>query len=193
MRAGNERKTTMKTVYVFLANGFEEIEALTAVDLLRRAGITVHTVGVTGKQVLGGHGIPVTADVDGDGFMLPGDADMVVLPGGGRGTENLMASDLVAEVLAEAQRRNIFITAICAAPTVLNKAGLLNGKTVTAFPSEQPKLTASTVTGSAVEQDGNIITGRSAGTALSFAHALVEALAGKAKADEVLFHLYPGP
>lgn len=181
----------MKKAYVFLADGFEEIEAISPVDIMRRAGVAVVTVGVTGKAVTGGHGIVVMADVDGTAFVLPDNADLVLLPGGGTGTENLAKSDMVAGVLATAAQRAILIAAICAAPTVLHKAGLLQGKRVTAFPAVQGQLTGSHVTGAAVEKDGNIITGRSAGVALPFSHALVEALAGLQKADEVIEKLYP--
>lgn len=183
----------MDTVYVFLAEGFEEVEALTPVDMLRRAEVPVQTVGVTGKTVTGSHGIPVVADVDGEGFALPQDAAMVVLPGGGPGTENLKQSPMVEAALNEANARGLYIAAICAAPTVLHKYGYLKGKTATAFPSVQGQLAGSTVTGKAVEVDGKVITGRSAGVALEFAHALVTAMAGGAKADEVVEKVYPGP
>ena len=180
----------MKKAYVFLADGFEEMEALSPVDVLRRAGVQVTTVGVTAKTVTGSHNVPVMADVDGAGFLLPKDADAVILPGG-PGTENLKNSAMVMDVLAEAARRNILIAAICAAPIVLHKAGLLQGKRVTAFPSVQTQLTGSHVTGAAVEKDGNIVTARAAGVALSFSHALAVELAGQDKADEVLASLYP--
>lgn len=181
----------MKKAYVFLADGFEEIEALSPVDVLRRAGVDVTTVGVTGKTVTGSHHVPVVADVDGGIFVLPDDADAVVLPGGGLGTENLKKSGAVAQALAEASRRGILIAAICAAPTVLDKAGLLAGKRVTAFPSVQDSIKNSNVTGGAVEEDGNIVTARSAGVALQFSHALAVRLAGQQKADEVIASLYP--
>ncbi len=181
----------MQTVYVFLAEGFEEIEAITPVDLLRRAGIEVKTVGVGGQEIPGSHGVRVRADVAGEGFVLPADAVMVVLPGGGLGTQNLAASGMVAAVLAEAAARDIYIAAICAAPTVLHKVGLLAGRRATAFPDVQASLTGSTVTGAPVEVDGKVITGRSAGVALQFARALVAALAGAEKADAVLASLYP--
>lgn len=181
----------MKTAYVFLAEGFEEIEAVTPIDILRRAGVTVYTVGVGGKVIAGAHGIPVTADLDGEGFVLPQQADMVVLPGGGGGTENLKKSPLIETVLRQAAERDIYITAICAAPTVLHKYGLLTGKRVTAFPSVQASLTGSEVTGSGVEVDGKIVTARAAGVALQFGHVLAGLLVGKEKADEVLHSVYP--
>lgn len=181
----------MKTAYVFLADGFEEIEAVTPIDTLRRAGVTVHTVGVTGKTVDGAHGIPMVADMDGEGFTLPADADLVLLPGGGTGTQNLAKSAMVAEVLKAAAAKGITIAAICAAPTVLGAAGLLQGKNATAYPSEQAKLAGAKVTGEAVAVDGNIITGRSAGVALAFSQALMTALVGADKAAEVVASLYP--
>lgn len=177
--------------YVFLAEGFEEIEAVTPIDVLRRAGVEVKTVGVTGKQVKGAHGITIEADLAAEGFTLPQDAELVFLPGGGPGTENLGKSALVAEVLQDAAARDIYIAAICAAPTVLHKAGLLAGKRATAFPDVQSALTGSLVTGSGVEVDGKIITGRAAGTALDFARALAAALAGEEKAAQTLASLYP--
>lgn len=181
----------MQTVYVFLAPGFEEIEAITPVDFLRRAGLQVVTVGVRGKMVTGGHGVPVQADIDGEGFVLPQNAAMVVLPGGGDGTRHLAQSELIKQVLHNAVQRNIWIGAICAAPTVLHQYDILKGKSTTAFPDVQSQLTGSRVTGAAVETDGKIITARSAGVALAFAHALASALLGGEKADEVLHNLYP--
>lgn len=181
-----------RTAYVFLADGFEEIEALTPVDTMRRAGISVVTVGVTGKTMMGGHGIPVVADVDGAGFALPDDAALVVLPGGGEGTQNLKQSAMVSAVLQQAEARGIVISAICAAPTVLAQAGQLAGKRFTAFPTMQKEISGGTATGAAVEVDGNIITGRSAGVALAFSHALIAALEGQEKADEVVAGVYPG-
>lgn len=182
----------MKTVYVFLADGFEEIEAITPIDFLRRAGIEVVTVGVTGKTVTGAHNISILADISGEGFALPPSAAMVLLPGGGPGTENLKKSPMVAQMLQAASSGESYITAICAAPTVLHEQGLIEGKTVTAFPSVQKELSQSRVTGRAVEIDGNIVTARSAGVALQFAHTLAGLLAGPEKADEVLHSLYPG-
>lgn len=180
----------MKKVYVFLVDGFEEVEAVTPVDLMRRAGLEVTTVGLEGLTVTGAHGITLQADMDGRAFALPGDAGAVVLPGG-PGTDTLMQSAVVAGVLAEAQQRGIVIAAICAAPGVLHKAGLLAGKRATAFPAVQAQLTGAQVTGAAVERDGNIITGRAAGVAVQFGHALIEALCGRPKADEVVAGIYP--
>lgn len=181
----------MKTVYVFLADGFEEIEALAPVDLLRRAEVNVVTVGVTGKTVTGSHGIAVVADAEGKDFVLPEDAVMVVLPGGGLGTENLGKSPMVQEVLQKAQQSGLWIAAICAAPTVLHKYGLLDKKKATVFPAMQAEMPNSLVSGNAVERDGNIITARAAGVALEFSHALITAVCSREKADAVVQSIYP--
>ena len=116
---------------------------------------------------------------------------MVILMGGGLGTQNLAASEMVAGVLAEAARRDICVSAICAAPTVLEKAGMLKSKRVTAFPDVQNELTDSVVDGGPAVVDGKIVTGRSAGVALQFAHELAKLLVGQQKANEVVANLYP--
>lgn len=181
----------MSRVYVFLADGFEEIEALATVDVLRRADISVTTVGITGKMVTGGHNIKVEADINGEDFNLPNEAEMLVLPGGAQGSKNLGSSTVVKNALLEASARNIYIAAICAAPLVLNKYGLLENKIVTAYPSVQDELTDSIVKGGAVEVDGNIITGRSAGVAIDFARQIVAALSDEEEAENIISELYP--
>lgn len=183
----------MKTVYLLLINGFEEIEALTPVDLLRRAGVPVKTVGLSGKTVTGSHDIPVVADIDGEGFTLPEDAGMLVLPGG-PGTADLEAHPVTQQALKDAEARGLYIAAICAAPTILHAAGLLKGKRATAFPTRQAEIAAeasTNVTGGVVEVDGNIITGRAMGVSLQFAHALATAMAGKEAADAEVAKVYP--
>ncbi len=181
----------MKTAYVFLAEGFEEIEAVAPIDILRRGDVAVRTVGLSGRDVCGAHGIKVEADMSAQGFVLPSDADMVVLPGGGGGTQNLAQSELVAQVLKEANSRGIYIAAICAAPTILHKAELLKEKTVTAFPTVQGSLAGANVSGGAVECDGNIITARSAGVAMQFGQKLLEILQGEDAAQKVINSMYP--
>ena len=177
-----------KKVFVFLAEGFEEIEALTPVDMLRRGGAEVVTVGLGGGLVTGAHGIAVKADITAENFTLPEDAAMVVLPGGMPGTVNLGESQTVRMALKEAGERGIFIGAICAAPAVLEAAGLLEGKRFTAFPGKLEK-----ATGAAVGQDGTIITARSAGVALEFSRILLAALLGTEAAEKTVAKVYPGP
>ncbi len=172
--------------FVFLAEGFEEIEALTPVDILRRGGVEVVTVGVTGKTVTGSHGIPVVADCGPEGFALPQDAALLVLPGGMPGTLNLAGSPLVRAALETAVQTGALLGAICAAPTVLQEAGLLEGRRFTAFPG---KLEGAT--GAAVERDGKLITARSAGVALAFSKALLAALLGEETAEKTVGLVYP--
>lgn len=180
-----------KTVYLMLVDGFEEVEALTPVDILRRAGITVKTVSVTGRaMVKGSHDIWVRADIADEGFTLPEDAAMLVLPGG-PGTTALLESDMVEKAVGEAARANLLIGAICAAPRVLHKYGLLEGRRATAFPSVQPELVGAKISGAATERDGNIITGRAAGVSLQFAYRLVEALLGVESAEKIVRNVYP--
>ncbi len=175
-------------VYLFLADGFEEIEALTPVDLLRRAGVSVTTVGVTGKTVKGSHGIEVAADADAAearGMLARTDMEMVVLPGGMPGTKNLDASQLVDAYLAAAAERGTFIAAICAAPMVLGRRGLLRGKRAVCYPGFEKYLDGAEVCTQHAVRDGKIITGQAMGAALPFALELVSALKGEKAAHDL--------
>lgn len=178
-------------VYEFLADGFEIVEAMFPVDLMRRAGIEVQTVGVTGPRVTSSAKVTVEADVDGRDFVLPEDAELVVLPGGMPGTTNLLESPAVSAALAEAKRRGILAAAICAAPWVLDANGLLDGKKATMYPTMSEHMQKGSFTGAPVERDGQIITGRGAGVAMEFGLALVEALRGKEAAEKVSGSIYP--
>ena len=171
-------------VYVFLAEGFEEMEALAPIDLLRRVGVEVTTVGVGGKLIKGAHGVGFTADSDGEDLDFS-DVDCVVLPGGMPGTTNLDASPMVEACLMKAAEKNALIAAICAAPPVLGHKGLLKGKKATCFPGFEEDLLGALHTGAPVEKDGNIITARGAGVALDFALALVAELKGETAAKEL--------
>ena len=171
-------------VYVFLAEGFEEMEALAPIDLLRRVGVEVTTVGVGGKLIKGAHGVGFTADSDGEGLDFS-DVGCVVLPGGMPGTTNLDASPMVEACLMKAAEKNALIAAICAAPSVLGHKGLLKGKNATCFPGFEEDLLGAAHTGAPVEKDGNIITARGAGVALDFALALVAELKGETAAKEL--------
>lgn len=161
-------------VVLFLADGFEEIEALTPLDLLRRVGVEVVTVGVGSRSVTGTHGITVMADTD----ALPeGDLDMVILPGGMPGASNLDASDMVAEALARAKASGGYLCAICAAPMVLGHKGYLDGLRAVCFPGFESELTGARVDpASFVVRDGKVITAKGMGSALNFGLALVAAL-----------------
>lgn len=172
-------------VYILLAPGFEEAEALVPADLLRRAEIETALVSITGEPVPGSHGITVTADTNLDGVDLS-KADMVVLPGGGPGHKNLGKEPRVERLVEEAAEKGLWVAAICAAPTLLGKWGLLTGKEAVCYPGMEDGLTgAQARMDRGFVVDGKIITGRAAGSVFDFGLALVEALAGKEEADKV--------
>ena len=159
-------------IYVLLADGFEEIEALTPVDMLRRAGCDVRTVGIGKKTITGAHGIPVCADLVSDEATADG-VRMVILPGGMPGTKHLAASAFVEETLASVSREGGYLAAICAAPTVLAKYGYLKGKRATCFPGFEKELSGAVYTDLPVVTDGKIITAKDMTEALSFSVALL--------------------
>lgn len=175
----------IKNVCIALADGFEEIEGLTVVDLLRRAGIEVTTAAVCGKtQVTGSHRITVLADtlienVDFDKM------DMFVLPGGMPGTKNLQASTVVCKTLKKMIADGKEIAAICAAPSVLGGLHLLNGKKAACYPGFEDALLGAEVIFDEVAVDQQVITSRGLGTAIPFALALIERLLDKKTADEI--------
>lgn len=173
-------------VYLFLAEGFEEVEALTPVDYLRRAGIEVTTVGVGGQYITGAHGITVKADVcDCDVCAECADIDMVVLPGGMPGTINLGASEKVNAFIDKAVEKGAYIGAICAAPSILGEKGILRQRKAICYPGFEDKLLEATVCCWQTVVDGKIITARAAGAAAEFAFALIEALKGNDAAEAV--------
>jgi 4-methyl-5(b-hydroxyethyl)-thiazole monophosphate biosynthesis len=168
-------------VYLFLADGFEEIEAVTPLDILRRAGVDAVTVGVGGEAVRGAHGITVRADITVDAARE--DAQMLILPGGMPGAEHLQGSAEVAALLEKAYADGRYIAAICAAPKILGHMGLLRGKKAVCFPGYEDCLTGAEYTDKPVVIDGNIITSKGAGTAGDFGFALAGLLCGGDKAD----------
>ena len=176
----------MSRALVMLANGFEETEAVTTIDLLRRAGIEVVVAALAGDRARGSHGIELHADATLDD-VLDASYDAVVLPGGQPGATHLAADARVLERLRNQAGEGRLLAAICAAPSVLAAAGVLSGRRVTAFPGAlapdaAPRLE---LTGDAVVRDGNVITSRGPGTAIDFALALVDALEGRAVRDRV--------
>lgn len=173
-------------IYMFLANGFEEVEALCPLDLLRRAGLEVCTVGIGGDMVQGAHGISVSADIP-DTMYRDANPEMVILPGGMPGTKNLDASPTVDAAIRAAASHNAYLAAICAAPMVLGKRGLLQGKIAVCFPGFEDTLKGATLPqkGARVVTDGKVITAAGMGVALEFGLALVRALKGDACADEL--------
>lgn len=172
-------------LYCFLAPGFEETEAIATVDTVRRGDIDVMTVGIGGRVVVGSHGIPVVADIADD--ELDGLSDMtgIILPGGIPGTLNLEKSQKVLECIEYADKNGLLICAICAAPSILGKRGLLKGKRATCFEGYDVFLDGADYTGGRVESDGNIITGMAVGTAIEFGLAIIDYFKGSAKSDAI--------
>lgn len=178
----------MSKVYVFLADGFEEVEALTPVDLLRRAGNTVVTVSIMGTAlVTGARGITVLADAlfEKTDFAK---GELFILPGGMPGTTNLEAHEGLKKLLGEKMTEGRHIAAICAAPSVLAKEGILKGKTATAYPGFEKALKQ----GGAVDRtdlpvitDGNVTTSRGAGTAMDFSLELIRVMNGQEISDKI--------
>ncbi len=171
-------------ILLFLANGFEEIEALATVDILRRAGLEVVTVGVGGESVIGAHGISVKADCP--HTQIPaGEVQAVVLPGGLPGTTNLEACTTVQEQVDQAAEAGALLCAICAAPSILGHKGLLKGKRATCYPGYESHLYGAQCTGESVTVDGTVITAKGAGVSAEFALAIVAALMSPEKAQEL--------
>ena len=160
-------------VYVFLANGFEEIEALATVDMLRRAEIEVVTAGVGGKCIIGTHNIEVKADICACETELSDKLEGIVLPGGMPGTVNLEENEFVQRAIDFAAEKGLLIGAICAAPSVLGHKGLLKNKKATAFPGFEKELSGALVSEDFVVRDGNIITSKGAGATINFALEIV--------------------
>ena len=175
----------MKRVLVPLAPGFEEIEATTIIDVLRRAGVEVVVAGTVSGPIEGSRGIRVTADLPLDQADA-GSFDMIAVPGGGKGVEELKQHPRMLPLLGEFTARGKHVAAICAAPSLLAAAGLLCGKQVTSHPSVQAQVAPSTLyTEARVAVDGKIITSRGPGTAMEFALKLVEILVGPEKVREL--------
>ena len=175
-------------VYLFLAEGFEEIEALTPVDLLRRANIDITTVGIGGNTVIGAHGIEVTADIDETtalSHLDDTDIEMVILPGGMPGTKNLDASATVDAFLAKCREESIPVSAICAAPMVLGKRGMLDGKKAVCYPGFEEYLVGAEIVNAGSVTDEGTICGRAMGSAAEFALDIITALRSEELANKI--------
>lgn len=180
-------------IYVFLAHGFEEIEAITVVDILRRCDLEVTTVGIGSQYVTGSHHIAVKADVIEQEFRLDDNIEAIVLPGGMPGTLNLEKSPVVQQAIQYASAKRKLIAAICAAPSILGHKGLLEGKHAICFPGFEEQLFGAELCDSYVCEDGNIITAKSAGVAMDFAFAVAKRLLGNhEKTDKVAASLQRG-
>ena len=174
----------MKTALIIFADGSEELEAVTIVNILRRAGISVTLAGLTAGALRGSRGVMLLPDTTLD-LALKHNYDMVVLPGGQPGTNHLKADARVLKLVQQMAQQEKYVAAICAAPSVLATAGLLDGKRATCFPTCLDNFPRVNLQAGAVVEDGKLITSRGPGTAMDFALILVERLMGQAKRIEV--------
>lgn len=172
-------------VYMLLGTGFEETEAIAPLDLLRRAGVDVMTVGVNGKVVVGSHGIGIEADIELSELDLT-NLEMIILPGGLGGVTSVRASEAAMNALKFAWENGKFVAAICAGPTVLADLHITDGKNTTCYPGCEDGMGSAIVHGDApCVRDGKLITGSSAGCAIPFGLALIAALKGEDAADKI--------
>lgn len=175
----------MSKIGIFMADGCEEIEGLTVVDIVRRAGIEIEMISINGKkEIAGAHGITFLADAGKDAVDFSS-LDGIVLPGGMPGTTNLGADETVDKVIREFAAGGRLVAAICAAPSVLGQAGILNGKHATSYPGFETKLTGAAASQDPVVRDGNVITSRGMGTAIAFALEIVSYFTDKKTADKL--------
>lgn len=172
-------------VYVFLANGFEEMEALAPVDLLRRAGVEVFTVGVGSDMIVSSHNIPVKTDTTVDKIVLNDELEMIVLPGGMPGTLNLEANGVVQSSIDYCVENKKYVCAICAAPSILGHKGLLKGRNAICFPGFEEDLCGAIISEKYVVSNGNFITARGAGVAVDFGLEIVKALGGSELSNKI--------
>ena len=180
----------MAKVYLFLANGYEEIEGLTVVDLLRRANIEIVMVSITGEvYVTGSHHIVTKSDAVFEDCKFD-DADMLILPGGMPGTKNLLEHDGLDILLKEFHGKGKNLAAICAAPKVLGTKGVLRGLKATCFPGNEESLEGAIVSDDDVVEDHNIITSKAMGTAIDFSLAIIRKLVGEEEARQVAKSIY---
>jgi len=175
-----------ETIYIFLADGFEEIEAITPIDLFRRAKLDVVTVSVTGKnEVNGAHGIKIQADKKFEEIEFDPKNLLLLLPGGQPGTDHLNAHDGLKKLLKSQYENNGLLAAICAAPLVLGGLGFLQDKEAICYPGVESSLTGAVISGKEVVKSGNIITSKGLGVAINFSLKIIEEIRGKAVADKI--------
>ncbi|MGN1098517.1 MAG: DJ-1 family glyoxalase III [Clostridia bacterium] len=171
-------------VYLFLADGFEIVEAMAPLDMLRRAKVDVKTVGLFSRTVTCSKGVELKADLSMDEVDMK-NCEMIILPGGLPGAEHLRDSEEIGEIVDYAEASGLYIAAICAAPMVIGRRGVLRGKKATCFPGYEDELLGAECTGEGVVRDGKVITAKGAGRSVEFGLALVEALCGREKAAEI--------
>ena len=179
-----ERRGDIMKVVVFFATGYEEVEALSVVDVLRRGGVEVIMAGIDGQEVTSARQITVKMDQKAEdvNYEL---VDMIVLPGGLPGVDNLFASSLVKEKVLEFKAQNKWVAAICAGPSILGKLGVLEGETATCYPNFEQFLYGATYVTDRTVVSNKVITGKGAGASFEFALKLLEVIAGKEKAEQI--------
>lgn len=171
--------------YCFLADGFEETEAIAPIDILRRAGVPVTTVGLGEGPIRGSHNVYVVPDMPISEFKPDSSVEGIILPGGMPGTKNLDAHPTVAETVRFCEDRGLYLCAICAAPSVLGHLGVLNGRKATCFPGFESELTGAEALTDKVVTDGSVITAKGAGCAIEFGLAIVSAVCGDETAQKL--------
>lgn len=174
----------MDKTLVLLAAGFEEIEAVTVIDILRRSKIDVTVAGLGSKKIIGSHGIAIYCDAL-INDIRPNEYNVLCLPGGQPGTNNLKSNPVVLNLVRSFNQKGRLIAAICAAPIILEEAGILGGRRLTSYPSEKKVFTQSEYQNKDVVEDDNIITSRGVGTAIDFALTLVKILRGEVHRDQL--------
>ena len=175
----------MFMLYAFLAKGFEEVEAIAAIDIIRRAEIEIFTVGIGSKIVCGSHNIPVFCDLDENEIELNENVDGILLPGGMPGTLNLEANETVNKFIDFCVENNKLVCAICAAPSILGHKNLLDGKKAVCFPGFESELKCADISSEFVVRDGNIITAKGMGSAVDFGIEIVKYFKDEATANEL--------
>lgn len=169
--------------YMFFADGFEEVEAIAALDVIRRAKIEIESVGIGSKQITGSHGITVICDKTDSDVDVSVNLEGIILPGGMPGTINLLNSETVNFFIDYCNKNNLYLCAICAAPMILGKKGLLKGKKAVCFPGFEDELSGAVISDEYVCADGKIITSKGMGSAVKFGLAIVEAVTDKETAQ----------
>ena len=172
-------------IYMLFEEGYEEVEAIAVVDVLRRAKIDVKMIGMKSIWVRSSHGIKIEMDEEYRELNQFEDAEMIILPGGQPGTQNLSLNADVSKILKFAAKKNLYLSAICAAPTVFDKLGIIENTKITCYPSYASDIQTAIVTNEAVVVDGKIITGRGVGVAIEFGLKIVEVLKGKSESEKI--------
>ncbi len=171
--------------YIFFADGFEEVEAIATLDVIRRAKIEIKSVGIGNNVVTGSHGMKFICDLTDSDVLTENNLQGVILPGGMPGTTNLMANPVVNNFIDYCFKNNLFLCAICAAPMILGKKGILNSRKAICFPGFEDELLGAEISDNFVCRDGNIITAKGMGSAVNFGIEIVAAVIGRDAADEL--------